>query len=689
MSADNSDNKSFSQTNNLAGGSGSFQINSYIAANPNSTIVDDRSMVGLFHKHGSYLQFIGGDGLFNTKADFHYNIGGNITYSVLGDSQFTTLGQSHTMASTGGAHIQTDLSPEAIAAHTAHQQSLDKIQKAKMDAFSGSTKKVPCPVCNQKITNDKASAILDKLLGGLSNIWPPYMPFSYATFRKVIGGLIVPLLSIFTNKSSTKKGTCNHPNCDGNDVTVPDFDAATHAATSAIQGDPSIQDNEQKMAKQDVIGAQYHANFALKTGAVPSSVFPYAQHVNNANFPTAHETAGGPIAVVSNGNMAKVNYYLTPDHSPVGNIHLDATHSVDVTSGGNGTHLLSQGPVEIKAGHVEITSTQANVDIFAKGFAQLRGKQVIIDAKDNSGDGGVHINSDHVLTTGQLSVNGDLSVKGSLMMDGTVYAPNLVTKSMSMQSEPSASIQSVSHAPSWNSPPPFNANQQGTTRNIFSEALHAIKTGFDFITGELLTVTGLYNVVVRAINVTKLAVPLDNQGIPTAVAWAVNAVGFTPLMVAKESIATVTIPYGTSAGTFPVLFSNTFVDADLLPVYNGPHNHDNVSGMHTHQYSGPEITHCDTTAGFQAQRPSPAPQPTPPRGNGAGTSPADSGSMPISLCFGLGLGGGGGEGARNAAYGIQGEGDGFDGNNFVDAYPTYNPDGSLNPPPTLSPFRNC
>ena len=573
MSADKSDNQAFSQTNNLASDAGSLQLNSYISTSPNSSIVNDQSIAGLFHKNGSYLQFIGGDGLFNTKADFHYNIGGNMTYSVIGDTQFTTLGQSHTMASTGGAHIQTDLSPSAIAAHAAHQQSLDKIQQAKADAFNGATKKVPCPVCNQSITNDRASAILDKILGGLSNIWPPYIPFSYTTFRKVIGGLVIPMLSIFTNKSATKKGTCNHPNCDGNNVTVPDFDSATKAATSAIQGDTTIQDNEQKMAKQDVIGAQHHANFALKAGVVPSSVSPYVENVNNSNFPTAHECNGQALANVSNGAPSKINYYLTPDHSPVGNIHLDASHSVDVTSGGNGTHLISQGPVEIKAGHVEVTSTQANVDIFAKGLAQLRGKQVIIDAKDNSGDGGVHINSNHVLTTGQLSVNGDLSVKGSIMMDGTVYAPNLVTKSMSMQSEPSASIQSVGHAPSWNSPPPFNANQQATTRNIFSEALHAIKAGFDFITGELLTVTGLYNVVVRAINTTKLAVPIDNQGIPTGLAFTYGA-DMTPVQVVGVAM--------TAWGPAPL---EAFVVPTFIPVYNGPHNHDNISGMHSHQYS--------------------------------------------------------------------------------------------------------
>jgi hypothetical protein len=266
---------------------------------------------------------------------------------------------------------------------------------------------------------------------------------------------------------------------------------------------------------------------------------------------------------------------------------------------------------------------------------------------------------------------------------------------MSTQTEPSASIQSVNHAPSWNSPPPFDENQQGTTRNLFSEALHAIKVAFDAITGELLTVTGLYNVVTRAINTTKMSLPVDNQDIPVGFGLAVNILGFTPLTVSKTSIATVTVPPSpangayAAPGTYAVVFQNTFVDPLYIPVWNGPHNHDNISGMHTHQHGGLEFHNVDSTAGFQSQRPSPNKIPTPCKGNGVGTSPADSGSLPLSICFGLGLGGGSGRGARNAEYGIEGEGDGTNGGNYVEAYPNYNEDGSLNPPPTLSPFRNC
>jgi hypothetical protein len=694
MPADVSNNVVSSQTNNLASDAGSIQLNSYYQAMSGSSIIRDQSMAGIFHKSGNFLQFIGGDGLFNTQADFHFAIGQNVSYSVGGDSQFTCLGQSHIMAQTGGTEIKANRSPQAIAAQTAHQKSLDNVQQAKNDAFKDATKTVPCPVCNQKVTNDRASAFLDRMLGGLGQIWPPYMPFSYATFRKVIGGLVIPMMSIFTNNTFTKSGTCNHPNCDGSHIKVPDYDAANQAAISAIKSDPSIQQNEQAMGSQDTTHAHMADNYVVRAGhGTRSTVSPYVKNVNNSNFPTAHESNGGKLAQVSNGAPSELNYYLTPDHSPVGNIHLDATHSVDITSGGNGTHMVSDGPLEVKVGHVEMSTTHGDLNLFGAGLTQIKGKQVIIDAKDNSGDGGVHVNSDHTLFTGQVSVNGDLSVQGMITHDGTLYAPNLVTKSMSMQTEPSASIQSVGNCSSWNSPPPFNANQQATSQNVFSEALHAIKAGFDAITGELLTVTGLYNVVKRAINSTKLAVPLDNQGIPTGLAWAVNANGYTPLMVAKESIAWVTVPpagaYG-AAGTFPVVFTNTFVDADMLPVYTGPHNHDNISGMHTHQYVGHEGVHCDTTAGFQSQRPSPSNIPTPPRGNGTGTSPADSGSLPISLCLGLGLGRNAGTGARNMAYGIQGDGNGVaDGTNYVEAYPNYNADGSLNPPPTLSPFRNC
>lgn len=681
MSADVANNVTSSQNNKLLSDAGSIQLNSYYQAMSGSSILRDQSMVGLFHKDGSYLQYIGGNGLLNAQADLNFSAGQNLTFSIGNDAQFTYLGQCHTMAQTGGAEIKADLSPSAIAAQTALHKSLDKVQQAKKDAFTGSTKNVPCPVCNQKVTNDRASAILDAALKKLGALYPPFQCFSYPTFKKILSGLIVPFLSIFTNNTFTKSGTCNHPNCDGKNIKVPDTDAANKAAISAVQADPSIQQNEQLLGKQDTTHAVMGHNLDFRAGSVASTVSPYAKNKNNSAFPTALESNGGPLVPVCNGAPSEIDYYLQPDHSPVGNIHLAATHSIDINSGGSGTHIISQGPLEVKTGHVDISTTNGNVDIFASGLAQLKGKQVILDAKDNSGDGGVHINSDHTFTTGLLSVGGDLAVKGKITHDGTLYAPNLVTKSMSMQTEPSASIQSVGHCSSWNSPVPFNANQQATAQNILSETLNGIKAGFDTITGESLTLTNIYNVVKRALNVGKLSAPFDNQGIPTGLTWAINSEGFIPLKVTGLAID--------SKGG-PVSFIDTFVVPAFMPTYTGPHNHDNVSGMHTHQYVGHEGMHCDTTAGFQAQRPCPNNIPSPPIGQGTGTSPAESGSLPISLCFGLGLGGNRGTGARNMEYGVEGDGDGVAaGTNFVEAYPNYNADGSLNPPPTLSPFRNC
>jgi hypothetical protein len=681
MAYPGSDSNSSRINSQLQSDAGSIWLNSYYQAMSGSSILRDQSTVGIFDKHGSYSQMLGGNYLLNAVADLHLNAGQNFSFSVGNDAQFTFLGQKHEYSKEGGTQLKGGHDPSHYQAAETHQKAIDSVTEARKNAFTGATKDVQCPVCHQQVANDRASAILDKILGGLSNIWPPYIPFSYTTFRKILGGLVVPMISIFTNNTFTKSGTCNHPNCNGSTIKVPDHEPSNKAGLDAIKANQeTIQTAEQSLGGQSDHHNSGH-NVTINAGLANSSqVDPYAENVTSHNFPTRLDCGkGGSLARASDGTPEKSLYFIQPDHSPIGNVHMNATHSIDITSGSNGTKMTSTGPTEIKSGHIDIQAARAGLNLFGAGLTQIKGKQVAIHAKDNTGDGGVHINSDHTFVSGQLSVGGDLAVTGSIMHDGTLYAPNLVTKSMSQQSEPSASIQSVGHDSSWNSPPPYSANQQATHQNIFSEALHAIKAGFDSITGELLTVTGLYNVVKRATNATKLAIPIDNLGIPTGQAFVADIYTQQPLRVMGLALD--------SLGK-PITFVQTFVVPAYIPVHNSPHNHDNISGMHTHQYVGHEGTPCDTTAGFQSQRPNPSAIPTPARGNGTGVSPADSGSLPISLCFGFG-GLNNGKAARNAAYGIEGDGDGTNGGNFVEAYPNYNPDGSLNPPPKLSPFRNC
>jgi hypothetical protein len=685
MAGDNKATKNeFNRFDGIKAPGGGFGINTKISKNdPEDSILDDMTSVEMADASNNFLKFHASSSFLNSAQDFHNTVGWNYTMSVANDAQFTFLGEKNEYLKGGGKVLQGQHDPESQKAAQDIQTSIDKIHKQKVSTTESTKTDIPCPTCSQLVASERGSAILAKISQTVTNLYPPFIAAPFRTFVKIINGLHIPMLDKAPNNTFTKNGDCSHPNCKNGTLTnvFGGYDKANQEAKSAIQGDTSIQENEKKLGEQADAYLAGH-NVALNAGHYTTSNVPgYAKVPNSSTIITGHESNGGPLTLSAKGNPKERHVRVPHDHHPIGNVHVNASSKLDLSAGSNGVSVLTKGHTEINAGSIDLNSHTSELRLIGAEETILKGRTVSIDADDRSGDGGVHINSKNTHVSGKLSVGGDLSVTGLITMDGTLYAPNLVTKSMSMQTEPSNSAQSVAHGATWNSAPPLT-NPQATQQNVFSEAVHIVSEAYDYISGANLTTTWLYNCVKRKINLVKLEAPLDNQGMPTGIATVLSVEG-KPLLI--KGIAHVNI-LGFQQEA-PV--EGIVIPEDIF-IYNSPHNHDNISGIHTHQYVGHEGMHCDTTSGFQAMRPSPSHVPTPPIGAGTGSSPADSGSLPITVCGGLGGLMASANSARNSAYGIAGSSvnSAYNGN-YVDVIPSYNPDGTLNPAPQLSLFRNC
>lgn len=668
--ADNIFNEKFGyHDNQLSAPGGVIKISTAVDVAKDSLTLD-RSNINISDSKGSFLSFAGGGVMLKSLAELNQTVGTNYHLDVWGDSQFTFSGRWDVYKMGGGAIMDGDKSKQASDAANSIQSSIDKALKAKKDKIASTTVDIPCPTCTQQKTSERTSSLLQAAQQKI-NLYLPWISAPFRTFVKIVNGLHIPMFDTVPNNSLTKSGTCDHPGCNGSTIKAASPDAGDKAAVDVIKGDSSIQDNEKKLGEEAPTYINGN-NVTIQAGHFTHSTeAPYVEVPNAKTHTFGHTANGGPLASSCEGQPKKTMIPVVVDNHPAGIMHIDAASKMELTAGQSGFSFASNGGCEIKTGHIELNAHTADLNLFGACHTHLKGKTIVVEADDNTGDGGIQLNSKRVHATGKLSVDGDFSATGTITCDGTLYAPNLVTKSMSMQTEPAQSAQSIVHSATWNTPPPLSL-PSANIQNVYSEAIHILGEVYDGITQANLTLGWLLNTVKRKINLVKLAIPLDNNGLPTGISF-MNSIYGTPLKVIS--------PAGLIIGV---------VVPDYTYVYNSPHNHDNISGQHTHQFHGPEITPCDTTSGFQSQRPSPSHIPTPARGAGTGSSPADSGSLPISVCGGLG-GLLAGTGARNQAYGLPGDtnADAFAGKSYVDANVKYNPDGSLAIPPQLSLFRNC
>lgn len=676
--ADNINNdKEVIHSNKIIGESGRLELNSHYMEDPvGSYLPVDISHVTLQDKFKSYLSLKGGAMLLRAISDMSIDVGRNYSFSVKGDAQFTYGGNKHEYIKGESTILKGDHSTKARNAAKNLQKTINEIQNKKIETFKNTEGgEVKCPTCTKRMLTDRASVLSAKVLKSVKKyLVPPYMPFDIDKIQKYLNMLIIPFLSRSTNISVLGK-SCGNPNCKNGIMKTNDnkFQAANQVASQEIKNKQEQITKYEKDIKPSP-SVDNHFDLHIKSGHVKNDAPAYVEGYGG-HFETGLDANGGELAVSQKGAMAKAKLPIGVDVTPGGNIYLDASNMFSVNAGSPGIDISTTGHTNINAGSVNVVSTEGGLSLSSPGLTILKGKNILIDGNDRTGDSAIQLDAKSTYAKGKLTVAGDLAVKGLIRMEGGLYTPILITQSTGYMTEPSSPCIPETHSPIWNTPPPLTNGNQATIHNAWCDALYILNTA---VNGVDLTLSWLTNAINKAINKTKINLPVDNQNLPTGYAMVYDYITGTPIECWTKS----------SDGSIGV----GQVRPAMIPIFNAPHSHPIISGDHTHRHEGPNMQTYDSKKGLNAATPAPSHVPTAAPAEGSGTKPGPK-SMGDS-CGGAGAGFGNPNSnasnavnTRNTNYGVTG--DPFDGTNYAQVSTGYNADGSLNPPATFSMENLC
>jgi hypothetical protein len=609
---------------------------------------------------------------FKTNADIGFFAGKNYFNSIRGDNQTVVGGDDHHFAQ--GNHTQQtgDQATEHAKAAADLQKLTGEIDKKKMDTLKNTEgDPYPCPVCQQKILTARAQALTDKAFK-LIRKYLPHFPYPLDTIQKYMNMLVVPFLSTTSNLSLNGGKGCGSPGCKNGMVKTAQkaIQTANKQASNDFKAkQTAINDAQKKMgvggSKVKSDSGDVHWRVGLAKNDAPTVVENgYTTTVfgfNNGAKP------GDPLTADTKGS-AKLAIHSDPLINP-GSLFIDVANKLTIAAGSPGIDIHTTGKASLNAATTTIIANQGELTLTSANRTFIKGKNILIDAKDRSGDSGVKIESDNTLVGGKLSVQGDISLKGSLMMDGGIYCTHLTVPSERIPTGPSGSAHQVHSNANWNNP----LKPGATLYDTFDKAYKKLgRDAYNLLSLNIISPSEITTLIKEAYSTAMLATTIDGMGLPTGFAMVYNYMTYMPLKVFVAG------PTGVMTG---------IVMPEMIPIYNWTHNHGSPGDNHSHDTTVPAFDGHDNAASSRAARPNPSHVPTPAKPHGMGTAPGHKSLGDISSCGG----GGGAFGSktpsqaiadRNAAYGVSG--DPYNGTNYVNVNAEFNADGSLKVAPDFN-----
>jgi hypothetical protein len=651
-----------------------------------SLISDDRSFVLLQDKFKSLIQFIGGSVTIIAASDLSLLAGGNVFVETRNDAQFLYGNSKHEYIR-GDASIQIgQQNPKQRAAAKKLQQLTKQIDQAKMDTIKQTEgEEIPCEVCAQRLLSDKVSNITDGWLSYFRN-WFPRMALPLDTLQYYLNLLVAPFISTSSNLSMNGGEGCDSPGCKNGKIKSPitKIQAGNEKAAQVYEQNKEAIQKAQKEAGEGgsfVLESAGDVVFKIGTEKNDSPTTSPVGHGATA-FKLKKPAKKGELMCVSSAGTAETVLHSDPLINP-GSLVFDVANKATFNAGSPGFEWNTSGKGVINAAVATIASTEGELTLTSANKTTIKGKNILIDAKDRSGDTGLRIESDNTMVAGLLNVTGDFGLKGSIMMDGTLHCTHLHVPSERISTSPGGGAHWAHSNATWNDGAPTKA----TALNAYDKAFKvATRDVAGFLMGLNLSVDYITTIAEETYATIMLNVPLDNFAQPTGIAMAHWWTGPTPIVPVGPPLQIVGY---CAAG--PV--HGYVIPGQIQPIYNYQHVHNSPGQSHVHDTTVPAFDGYDSPAASRAATPQPSHVPTPAKAKGMGQSPGHKSMGSISSC-----GGGGGafvnpkvsnyKANRNTKYGITGNGNGFTGN-FVNARPgqnnySFNPDGSLNPPPDFT-----
>ena len=230
-------------------------------------------------------------------------------------------------------------------------------------------------------------------------------------------------------------------------------------------------------------------------------------------------------------------------------------------------------------------------------------QNIILDAKDRSGDTGVRIESDNTIVAGLLSVTGDLALKGSLVMDGGLHCTHITAPGERVASGSTGDAHQVHSGATWNNP---DTGLQASIYDAYDKAQKIITVGaYATYTLAFLRPDFIKTKCEEIYHSAMLNLVVDNTFMPTgfATAWfaAPGAPVGSPLIVVGTA--------ATTTGPAPVL--GYVLPGQTMPVYNFTHNHNSPGNNHSHDYTSIQSSLPGNTSDTRQMSPEPSHVPTP------------------------------------------------------------------------------
>jgi len=620
---------------------GGLFFNIYRFLTGKSLIPRDESYIELSNNEKAQSKIrvsAGGAILISSSDNLTMSASKDVNVSVKGDYQEVIAGKKKTIYKDKKQTQHGTQTKKEVQAANELQKVTENIQQQRLNALDTKGTMVTCPVCNTKHLVDEKSSVVDEFFDLIRDNLPPYFCFPIDVLQFLARTLVSPVLSIVRNIGLTGEKGCGSPACKNGMVESPvaGVRAADKATAQAIKENAeTIKKHEKALGTggQEIIVKK--SDLLFKVGLKKNSVPTYKKkghHVFGFYFTPGSKGKGHTLAMGSKGSAPKIVY--CPPQRTHGSLMFEVANNFTINAGSPGVNIQTSGRFQTMAGDVIINATEGEAVLSSDNVTTIKGKNIILDANDTSGDTGLAIQSTHTMVHGSFNVRGDASFKGHLTTDGALSTPYLIVPSMRTESSASASSKFKTEGANWNG---VAAGLAGA--NLAKDLI------FRYImTGYVASYGGLTALVMETYDLIKTSATLEPNFTGIYVGLCANAAGL-----------------GTSWGG----------------IINFTHNHTLAGHDHSHSVTSPKASYWNNRKGWGQERMGGSPIPTPAPVNGDSPSPG-----PKSKPGGCG-GGGLYTKARNENYQVPPL-DPFNGQNYLQIPIKRTPDGDLIPTPVFS-----
>jgi hypothetical protein len=636
----------------------------------NSGLAQDNSYVLLQDKAKALFQLTNGNATVKATGDLFLG-GKNVFQSIAGDTQLVILGDEHVYRHGDKTEQTGDVDQKTIQATKDAQKIATDIDKKKMETIKNTQgTPVPCPTCSMEVLTDRGQCLLD-LVFKLLRFAIPNFPYPLDILQRVLNFLGVPFQSPETVQKLNGGQGCGSPGCKNGTVNSPQEaiqKANKQAADELKSKEKELGEKTKQMGSggTQVMGP-FTGDVALYVGHPEamntSPVVALKDHATTPfGFTNKTSPEGSGFIPHTKGN-AKKAVYSDCLRLP-GNFSLSVNQKFSIKTGSPGIDMLTSGKVQIDGAVTNVVATEGELTLMSNNVTTVKGKNIIIDGNDRSGDTGVRIEAENTMVAGALHVSGDLAVKGAIEMDGGLYCTHITCPGERVATGPAGPAHQVQSGGTWNNPV---GGLQASVLDTFDKILK--KAGRDVFNVLSLNIANgmaeIKTLLEEAYETVKINTIIDNFGMPT---------GFGTTYFAAP---------GLPAG--PPLMVNGFaivVPGQTLPVHTFTHNHLSPGSNHSHDYTSFQGQPVGSNTAARAIRPEPSHVPSPAKATGIGTKPGhkNTGDLCIPCVWPFG-GGGPNNRGRDSFYGTTPQNP---TTNYVPiTSQTFDPNGNLVPLPFL------